>query len=148
VAQLTPVPVYEADHEPKGICAEKSGEFFSMRALEHKPFLLVSAIVDNDSFRRIVEAAGAQVVDHIIRRDHHHWTRSEIKSLAKQWRGNIAGILTTEKDATKIDPDWVEEVNSDWRSPFPLASLRIGLRLGQTEETELQELILSKLKAA
>ncbi|MGH7480641.1 MAG: tetraacyldisaccharide 4'-kinase [Longimicrobiales bacterium] len=77
------------------------------------PVLAVTAIADPGAFLDNACAAGAQIEDRVLFRDHHDFTRSDVDAL----RAAAAGrdIVTTEKDAVKLNevaPDlrvWVLE---------------------------------------
>jgi tetraacyldisaccharide-1-P 4'-kinase len=55
------------------------------------------------SFRRTLEALGARVVAERSFPDHHRYRPTDLRGL-----GNVVPRwVTTEKDAVKLDPDWV-----------------------------------------
>ncbi len=71
--------------------------------LNGRPTIIACAIGNPDAFIAQARARGARVIDTIIRRDHHHWTRRDadrILSLARPTTRQGA-LLTTHKDWVK-----------------------------------------------
>ena len=65
---------------------------------------LLAGIARPDGFRRTLEALGARVVAERTHPDHHRYRASDLRGLAREaplW-------VTTEKDAVKLLPCWVD----------------------------------------
>jgi len=122
VAARTAAPIFESNHAPVGLRDERSGEPIDLERLQQLPVLALSAIADNDSFVQSLAHHGAHVVHAEVRRDHHRWTASELqRAVAQALQHGAEAIVTTEKDAVKID--------SAWCGTLPLWSLRIQLQV-------------------
>jgi tetraacyldisaccharide 4'-kinase len=135
VAYHTKAPIFEARHAPVGLRDEQSGARLELSDLEQLPVVALSAIADNVGFAHSLNVCGARIVQAVGRRDHHHWKAWELQRVAREGqRHGVRVVVTTEKDAVKIDPSWLH--------PLQLWSLSIELRL-ERDEVALQELILT-----
>jgi len=138
VAGFCKAPQFEAFHAPRDLRDEKSGEALPLSFLKGKDVAAFAGLADNAQFYRLVrELTGLPVNTPLLERgDHHRWRRRDFS----QWtNGNVGGrlLVTTEKDAVKIEPEWFAE---------PLLSLRIGLRIRAEEET-LVKLVLDSISS-
>jgi tetraacyldisaccharide 4'-kinase len=88
---------------------------------------VLSGLARPGSFRRTVEALGARVTADRRFPDHHRYVSKDLRDLDP----SIDFWLTTEKDAIKIQPDWLPEKR--------LWVLRIELEI-EDEETVLSRL--------
>ena len=133
VRHWTQAPIFEAFHAPLDLRDEKSGAILPLTTLKHRDVRAFAGLADNTQFYRMVRELTARTVDTPLRErgDHHQWRKRDLW----QWtsgRLDNTPLVTTEKDAVKVNPDWVDA---------PLFSLRIALRLLDSE-TELKNLIL------
>jgi len=136
VAYHTVAPIFEASHAPVAVRDEGSGQRLELAQLQAFPVAALSAIADNNAFAHSLVACGARVVHTTARRDHHHWKAWELQRVANDAaRVGAQAIVTTEKDAVKLDAAWLQ--------PLPLWSLSIELRLKEKDEAALQNLILA-----
>jgi len=120
IAHFSPAPVYTCSHRPLDLLDEATGQITPLSSLADQRVVLVSALAANDSFRTSAEKLGARVLTHVARRDHYKWSARDFRRLPAE----ADMVVTTEKDAVKLDPAWFGT---------PLHSLRIGLDLGQNE---------------
>jgi tetraacyldisaccharide 4'-kinase len=98
---------FQAKRRPVGVRRLAGGDPEPPRILEDLEVGLLSGIARPDSFRRTVEALGARVIQERRFDDHHRYRGRDLRCLeeaAPVW-------LTTEKDAVKILPSWVEEAD-------------------------------------
>jgi tetraacyldisaccharide 4'-kinase len=72
--------------------------------------LLLSGLARPGSFRRTVEGLGAEVVAERRHPDHHRFSAADLegaRGAADAARAEL--ILTTEKDAVRLPPEWAAE---------------------------------------
>lgn len=137
VARFSDAPQFEAFHAPRDLRDEKTGEALPLSFLKGKDVSAFAGLADNTQFYRLVrELTGVPVNTPLRERgDHHRWKRRDFW----QWtNGTLGGnpLVTTEKDAVKVVPDWFRE---------PLLSLRIEIRF-RAEEDALVKLISDKIR--
>lgn len=118
------VPVAEASHKPVGLRNLADGEARSVTELGAGRWLAVSGLGRPGAFERTLAELGVSDVVSEAFPDHHAYTQAEIAAAAERVRREgLAGIVTTEKDAVKIDPSWaggalilVVEIDLEFRS--------------------------------
>ncbi len=129
-------PIFVSRHAPVGLRDENSGEVFGLEKLDELKIASLSALANNVSFFDSLRACGAQAGSTLARRDHHRWRENEVRSFVKRAQSeNAQVIVTTEKDAVKIDANWC--------APLSLWSLRIELQI--ENENKLWQLIENKI---
>lgn len=125
-------PRFAMRYRPAGLFDVESGEALPA----DEPALAFSGIGTPESFSTVLGKAGVQVVRQVDYPDHHLYTVRELdqlSSLAQQL--GAARLVTTEKDAIKIDPARLEKVQ--------LAVLRIEPDF-MGNENELMDTILER----
>ncbi|HEX8235922.1 MAG TPA: tetraacyldisaccharide 4'-kinase [Abditibacteriaceae bacterium] len=129
VARYTQAPVFEASHAPLALRDERTATEQPLTALHGARVFAVSALADNSAFAATLQKSGAQAQRHVARRDHHRWTKSEIKRVLTDAASSDAMVVTTEKDAVKWQPAWLhdEQAVTVW-------SLRIKLKMLPDDE--------------
>ena len=111
--------------------ATKAGDewrFASRRSLESlrgARVVALSALADNANFQRTLIDLGACVASHVARRDHHAWREWEMRRAARLAQENDALLITTEKDAVKMQA---------FDLPVALWSLVIALQITRGED--------------
>jgi len=115
-------PLFLSDHQPVDLRNETDGSAKDLKTLHGAKVLSVTAIANNNAWKQQLRELGAEVVTNLARRDHHHWQATELQNAVQRARNAGANmIITTEKDAVKIDPAWCH--------PLPLFSVRIDWHL-------------------
>src|SRR5438309_296139 len=72
-------------------------------ALKGERVLAVSGIGNPESFRRLLAAAGATVVDHCVFADHHAYSQDDLGRIRRSAaQAGVDRIVSTEKDAVKL----------------------------------------------
>lgn len=136
ILKFAEAPIFVSRHVPMKLRDEKSGENFDLERLRGSRVGVISALANNDPFFDSLHACGAQVGSTLARRDHHYWCESEVRAFAERAQKEDAqAIVTTEKDAVKIDAHWC--------ATLPLWSLKIELQI--ENENELWQLIQEQL---
>ena len=118
------VPIWITDFAPSAVVRVGSEAAAEPSALKGERVLAVSGIGNPESFRRLLGAAGAIVVDHCVFPDHHAYSADDlqrVRSAAEQ--AGVARIVTTEKDAVKLAP--LDEVKN---RKVEMWAVRIDLR--------------------
>lgn len=95
----------EAVHQPVNLLDLKGTNIVhNLSFLKGKRIAAVSAIGDPASFERSLVQLGAEVKKHCIFMDHHVYSSEDIQAVADFCHDNgIAAVLTTEKDAVKLN---------------------------------------------
>jgi len=90
-----------------------------------------------DAFRRTLESVGANVVKFRSYEDHHAYVTQDLRRMNAEAQEFMAeAIVTTEKDATKVNAEGFE---------LPLAALRIEIEITRNEEL-LEERLLAVIR--
>lgn len=100
----------------------------SLDWLKGRRVLALSSLGNPGGFERTLAALGAEPVGSSRFRDHHRYSREEIARVREEAAAlGAEAVLTTEKDAIKIDKQWLEG--------SPMVSLAIELEFlsGETE---------------
>jgi tetraacyldisaccharide 4'-kinase len=97
--------------------AEPIGRLSGQRAV------LCSGVAKPDSFRRLVETLDVKVLDELVWPDHHAYSRADLgRILERAMRLGADLVLTTEKDAVKLEP-MLRATKMD----CPFWSVRLGI---------------------
>jgi tetraacyldisaccharide 4'-kinase len=90
-----------------------------------------------DAFRRTLESLGAEVVKFRAFEDHRRYTPADVRRMSAEAQEFMAEtILTTEKDATKVNPEAFD---------LPLAALRVEIEVVRNEDL-LEERLLEVVR--
>jgi len=129
-------PLFLSDHHPVDLRNETDGSTRELKSLRGAKVLSVSAIANHHAWKAQLRALGCDIVTALTRRDHHHWKAEELQRAVRRAQNAGAGmIITTEKDAVKIDPAWCH--------PLPLFSVRIAWQL--ENEAGFRDQLLARL---
>jgi len=94
-------PRFAMRYRPEGIFDAKSSESLPLSG----PYLAFSGIGTPAGFRGLLSQMGVEVVHHESFPDHHRYRDRDLARLCKKARQKgVELLLTTEKDAVKIDP--------------------------------------------
>lgn len=104
-----------------------------------KTALLCSGVAHAESFRSVAGAMGFRILDELVYRDHHAYTKADVERLkVRAAEVNAEVVVTTEKDAGKLAP-WLRQDDSWW-------AVRLATQVTAGEE-RLRRLVLERLKA-
>jgi tetraacyldisaccharide 4'-kinase len=98
------VPTAQVHLAPALLRRVPDGETKSLDGLDGAPVLAIAAIGEPDSFRRQLEALGAEVTLAAFR-DHHDFTEADARALALRVPSRGLAVCTL-KDAVKLAPLW------------------------------------------
>lgn len=126
-------PIAESVHRPKWCVSfadwNRLGDKSACRPLpEGTSVVVVSALGNPASFEETVCAFGYTIADVLRYDDHHQYERGDIAVIKEKSETLGAAVVTTEKDAVKIDPCLIEEFN------VPLYVLGISLEITKGAE--------------
>jgi tetraacyldisaccharide 4'-kinase len=97
------IPVFRAVHRLREIVIPSKNEHLAPGALAGKKVCAFSGIARPESFRRVLQEAGADILSFIDFPDHHPYNRSDLKFLEDSFCPLGADFcLTTEKDAVRL----------------------------------------------
>lgn len=135
IRRFSSAPVFVSSHAPCGLRDECSGAVKGLELLRGQDVAAMAALANNESFFQLLREQDANVVETLARRDHHHWREKEMREfVAAAERSRAQMLVTTEKDAVKIAPEWCK--------PLPFFSLQIKLQI--EKEAELWQLVESR----
>ena len=140
IRRYTQQPTFEAWHAPLELVDERSGATLPLKTLKNRNLRAFAGLASNAQFYGMLRELGARFVDTPQRErgDHHNWKKRDLVwTTSSAIRGAPWPTVTTEKDATKVDPNWFEG---------ELWSLRVALGF-RDGEAELERLICDKLSA-
>ena len=138
IASFSVAPLWKSVHASQSLREESNGKVLSLDRLRGACIAALAALAANNDFFATLENEGAQIIARSARRDHHRWRENEVRRFSRS--AQIQGatmLLTTEKDAVKIDPSW---------SSLPLYSLPIALQI--EDEDSLLKRIVEALERA
>ena len=142
IRDLTDAPVFESWHRPLDLRDEASGALLPLSKLRGHSVKAFAGLADNRQFYRMLRGLGVRFVNTPVRErgDHHLWRRRDFNWSVPD--ADVMGryqtfqsVVTTEKDAVKVEPSWFEQ---------PLWSLRIALQI-RDDEAELEAMIWGAL---
>ncbi len=95
----------ESRHAPVDVLDGALSASLGLSALRGARVLLLSGLARPGAFRRTVESLGAEVALERRFPDHHRFTAAEVdEALAAAAAAGCARVVTTEKDAVRLDP--------------------------------------------
>src|SRR6266571_8947375 len=93
------VPIWITDFAPSAVVRVGSEAAVEPSALKGERVLAVSGIGNPESFRRLLAAAGAIVMDHCVFPDHHAYSVDDLQRVrCAAEQAGVDRIVTTEKD--------------------------------------------------
>ena len=123
------VPTWVTDFAPSALVRVGGSMTVEPSVLKSERVLAVSGIGQPDSFRRLLETAGATVMEHCVFPDHHAYSREDVQRVRQAAeRVGTGRIVTTEKDAVKLAqfdevakqevPIWAVRIDLAWLEGF------------------------------
>lgn len=82
----------------------------SMLALKGKKIIAFCGIAIPHKFYYMLKNAGAEIVDKISFPDHYHYKQKDLLNLKEKAKEHSAILVTTSKDAARMDKDFKEEI--------------------------------------
>ena len=143
IRELTDAPVFESWHKPLDLRDEKTGEILPLSLLKNNTVKAFAGLADNRQFYRMLRGLGVPFVNTLVRErgDHHrwrardfNWSVPDVDVMGRRYQ-TFGAVVTTEKDAVKVDPDWFKQ---------ELWSLRIALEV-RDDAAQLEELMWGRV---
>ncbi len=136
------IPIFFADHKITSVrlLAENTNKM-AVSSLTSLSIVALSGIGNPARLELDLKNHGLKIIRHYIFEDHHRYTKTDLESLFQQSiELGAEAIITTEKDATNIDPKF----RQDFKLPIYVAQLDFSC----TEIEELKQLLLRTSRAA
>lgn len=119
-------PVIEAAHRPVSVRVLPSRKRQAPEWLRGRRCYAFCGIGNPEAFRKTLESVGAEVVKFRTYADHYLYDLRDLRQLNAEAQEFMADVVvTTEKDATKLNPEAFE---------LPLAALRVEVEITRGEE--------------
>jgi len=129
----------EARHRPLALRDYAGGEPLSLEGLAGGRWAALSSLGQPESFEETLRDLGAGDVIPARFPDHHPYTAVDLAAVLKRVRQEgVDGIVTTEKDAVKIQPEWLDGA--------PLRVVEIGLEF-LTGQDDLERLTRARIES-
>lgn len=129
--------VVETVHKPVSIRSLWNRKRHGTEWLRGRSVYAFCGVGNPDAFRRTLESLGAQVVKFRAFEDHHRYVPGDVRRMSAEAQEFMAeAIVTTEKDATKVNPEAFD---------LPLAALRVEIEVVRNEEL-LEERLLEVVR--
>lgn len=123
------VKVFEAEHSPKYFYNVINGEKEGLNFVSGKKIILFSSLGSPEGFEKTMEAMGADVMLSIRFRDHHRFTKKEIKGfMGLLERTGTQFLVTTEKDEVRLNKKFITDKR--------VYALKIGMLIKNSKELE------------
>ena len=137
------VPIALAVHRPVGLqgsgAGRHGGDPFSLEDLREGRWAAFCGLGNPEAFRLTLEGLGAHVARFAVFPDHHRYDSEEVAVLlADARRHGCRGLVTTEKDAIKVEP------LLGGASPVPVLALQVRIEVRDGRES-LEQRIRSVL---
>lgn len=100
-------PVLQARRRPRFLTSLDHRAREPLACLRGRSVGLLAGVARPGSLRRTLESLGARVVTERVFADHHAYRARDLRGLGQR----VQQWVTTEKDALKILPHWVEDAN-------------------------------------
>jgi tetraacyldisaccharide 4'-kinase len=132
---------YLSPRLPSGVARFRAERFVELRTgawkrpeeMAGQAAVAFSGIGNAGSFRALLERHGLKILDEIVFPDHHDYTLRDIEMIKDTARQGVHLIVTTEKDAVKVEP----LIGADGR----FWTVRLGTDIVEGRE-QLKQLIL------
>jgi tetraacyldisaccharide 4'-kinase len=132
------IPVFVSCHKPVDAVKGDYSIKLPLTELQGKKVCAFAGIARPDSFKKIILAAGAQIISFDIFPDHHRYSQKELADICNNFLKNNADLLmTTEKDGMRL-----QEYTEFLRGIY---LLRIELEIISAGDS-LKNFILAKLR--
>ncbi|MEW6381652.1 MAG: tetraacyldisaccharide 4'-kinase [bacterium] len=98
-------PVVIGCHQPKDLISLQGDQILPLSAIEGKSVVALCAIADPGAFAATLKALSAEVIEAAAFADHHWYSAAELRQVnGRVAAGKSWGLVTTEKDAVRIQP--------------------------------------------
>jgi len=130
-------PAVETVHKPVHVRSLSNRKKHGLDWLRGRAVYAFCGVGNPEAFRRTLESVGATVVKFRAFEDHHAYVPQDVRRMNAEAQEFMAeAIVTTEKDATKLNAEGFE---------LPLAALRIEIEITRCEEL-LEERLLAVIR--
>jgi tetraacyldisaccharide 4'-kinase len=127
------VPVFRVSYRPLHLFNFKKRAMVDYRYAKGKKVLAFAGLGDNASFFELLREIGAEVVEAVEFPDHHDYRVEDMRRV--QAAQNVELIVTTEKDAVKLD-----------RMDIPERFFYLSVEARIEDEERLVDLVVKKMR--
>ena len=137
-------PIYRSRIETAGLREVRGTGEVLMRNLAGRRVLAFAGLGNPEAFFRSLEDSGAELVERMRFRDHHHYTAADVEAISEAaWSGKAQLVVTTEKDLvnlchavekTVVEKEGVEAAAAHLFGAVPLAWLAIEIVVENGDE--------------
>ena len=125
------LPLFRTNLNPALYLSDNKNNQINLADLKGETVLLFSGIGDHESFEKLIQKLGFNILDSINFRDHNNYSISDIEKIRNKYKKTNADIiLTTEKDIIKIS-----------KTDLPLFSIPIRMDIGKKGYNKILQLI-------
>ncbi len=96
------VKMIDARYVAQGLANAVTGEILPSAHLNGRACYLIAGIASPESFIKMIEGIGGQVVGESFFPDHHFYTTEEVGNIMREAAARDAIVVTTEKDIVKL----------------------------------------------
>ncbi|MEN6622385.1 MAG: tetraacyldisaccharide 4'-kinase [Smithella sp.] len=133
------IPVFTSSHKPVNIILGDYSRQLPLSELKNKKVCAFAGIARPESFKKVIEEAGAQIVSFENFSDHHNYNYVELNHIYNNYLKTKADLLiTTEKDAMRLH-EFQEFLNKIYILQIEMEIIPDG--------NSLKKFILEKLQA-
>lgn len=130
--------IFTAYYRDNNLYDVRNHSSYSLREFKGQKSLVVSGVADPASFLNVLSKHDVNTDNHLIFRDHKHYTNKEVQSIRKMfYTTNSHSVITTQKDAVKL-VEYRKELDD-----IDIYYLKIEMVLD--EENEFYDFLLSKI---
>ncbi len=120
VREFTDIPILLARHRPLKWISSLDAKAYPLECLKGKRILGFAGIGNPKAFQKSLEALGVETVQFLRYRDHHWYTRKDVKKIIQKAEEKGAeAVVTTEKDSVRLP--------AQTECGFPMYYLRIEI---------------------
>ena len=101
--KYTHSPAAGIQYQPIELVQLFTGNILELDSIANKPVVAFCGIANPNSFQKILQEIGAQIVNFIVYPNHHIYQRSDFQAIQQKFDSRKAQcIVTTEKDAVRL----------------------------------------------
>lgn len=105
-AQAPGAIIFEGRTVPTEIRDAETGKSLPIDAMRGRRVAAMCGVAEPESFAQLLDREGMEVAGRFFFADHHVYGAGDVRRVREQAHA-IAAVITTEKDAVKLDPAWV-----------------------------------------
>jgi len=102
-------PVIFGNHKPRDLMSLQTDQTLPLSTLAGKSVVALCGIADPGAFLATLRSLSAEIAEAIAFADHHWYSAAELRQASKRVLATKSwGLVTTEKDAVRMQPQWLQ----------------------------------------